>query len=74
MNPKEELKRYYSNRYYLYYDFGSCNDGDHCHGLEIFETVEAVEARATDLKEAYHAWNLNHMTVIHGTIVMLDGD
>lgn len=37
-------------KYFLNYDFGSCNDGDHYSGLEEFDTLEEL-----------HQWVKDHL-------------
>ncbi len=37
--------------YFVFYDFGSCNYGDHQTGLEPFSTEEAARTRIAQLKK-----------------------
>ena len=38
-------------KFYLYYQFGACNEGDHSCGLECFDTVEEAMARLAEIRE-----------------------
>jgi hypothetical protein len=36
--------------FFVYYDFGSCNNGDHCYGLKEFRTHREAAAGLAELK------------------------
>jgi hypothetical protein len=40
-------------KFYVYFNFGSCNDGSHDAGLEDFPTHEEAQARALELRQCY---------------------
>lgn len=40
--------------YFLYYTYGSCNDGDHSWGLERFPTEEDASRRAEEIQNLWY--------------------
>lgn len=60
--------------YYVYYNYGSCNDGDHAVGLEPFETLE--EAKFWISVEVSRLWfaERDDFTIFVGRIVGATGD
>lgn len=54
--------------YFLYYNGGSCNDGDHSCGFETFDTLKEAEDRQ---KEVFNSDTIT--IIIQGEIVKQEG-
>ncbi len=51
-------------KYWLYYNIGACNDGDHDYGLESFQTLVEVQDRIIELKKRDYMGG--YYTIIRG--------
>lgn len=56
-------------RYYVYYDAGSCHDGDHSTGMEEFPTEAAARAFMSRWHAENYTYGENGCTLIRGVEV-----
>ena len=52
-------------RFFVYYDYGSCNDGSHSSGLEAFDTLEEAQDYCSSIQSRV-SLEEGEMVVIHG--------
>lgn len=59
--------------FFVYWDKGSCNDGDHDTGLEEFDSAKAALERIKEIKSFNFAFN-GYVTLIEGDTVDMVGE
>lgn len=59
-------------KFFLYFEYGSCNDGDHVTGFEEYTDSTTLSKRIQEIKDSeMFKWN-GRMRVIIGTYVNID--
>lgn len=53
-------------RWFVYYDKGRCNDGDHDNGLEGFDTRELALLRISELRSTNYSEDNDVIGMIEG--------